>query len=101
MAIRRPLTYVAGQINQLPAGDTLDAPQSGGDVIALLNDEAAPVVIGTIVYPDAAGGFKKARADAAGTKDVIGLVKDASITNGVAGEVQVNGVLDFGTTTAV
>jgi len=41
---------------------------------------------------------KKAKADASGTKDVMGLVQQASITNGVAGMVLVNGVLTATTT---
>lgn len=83
----------AGAIQQLQSTDTLDAPQSGGDVISQTNDESSPIVIGAPVYNDAADGVKKAKADAAGTTGVIGLVRDASITNAVAGIIQTNGVL--------
>lgn len=51
------------------------------------------MVIGTPVYLDAANGIKKAKADASGTRIVIGLVRDVSITNGVAGGVMINGML--------
>jgi hypothetical protein len=86
MALRKPVVVVNGQLQQLQAGDTLDAPQSGGDQIILTNDEASPVVIGAPVYMDAVSGFKKAQANAAGTKNVIGLVaKSPSITNATDG----------------
>ena len=93
MALRKPLVLVNGVKQQLQSGDTLDAPQSGGDVIVQTNDEAGAIVIGTPVYNDANDGVKKAKADASATKDVIGLVRDVSITNGVAGSIQLSGIL--------
>lgn len=93
MALRKPLVLVSGQTQQLQSTDTLDAPQSGGDVVSQTNDEAGAIVIGTPVYNDANDGVKKAKADASGTKDVIGLVRDASITNAVAGAIQTSGIL--------
>lgn len=99
MALRKPIVMVSGQLQQLQAGDTLDAPQAGGDQIILTNDEASPVVIGAPVYNDANDGFKKAQANAAATKNVIGLVAKApSITNATTGPVQTNGVLTATTT---
>lgn len=93
MATRKPLVLVNGLIQQLQAGDSLNVPQSGGDIVSQTNDEAGAIVIGTPVYNDVNDGVKKAKADASGTKDVIGLVYDASITNGVAGNIQVSGVM--------
>lgn len=94
MALRKPLVINAGQIQQLQAGDTLDAPQSGGDQLVLTNDEAGAVVIGFAVYMDANDGFKKAQANAAGTKNVVGLVaKSPSIANGASGPVTTSGLL--------
>ncbi len=94
MSLRKPLVLNAGQIQQLQSGDTLDVTAvGGGDVISLTNDESSPIVICTPVYSDAADGVKKAKADASGTKDVLGLVQQASITNAVAGMIQVNGIL--------
>lgn len=101
MALRKPVVQVGGQFQQLQSGDSLDAPQAGGDVVSLTNDEASPITLGMIVYPDAVNGVKKARSDAVGTRDAIGLVKDASIANGVAGNIQVNGPIDFGATATV
>jgi hypothetical protein len=93
MAARKPLVLVSGQIQQLQSTDSLDAPQSGGDIVLQTNDEAGSVVIGTPVYNDAADGVKKAKADAAGTTKVLGLVRDASITAAASGAIQINGIL--------
>lgn len=93
MALRKPLVINAGQIQQLQSGDTLDAPQGGGDVQVMTNGNAGSVVIGSPVYCSANGTFDKARGNASGTKNVIGLVRTASVANGAAGEVVVSGVL--------
>ena len=93
MSLRKPLVLVSGQIQQLQSADTLSAPQSGGDVVIQTNDEASPIVICTPVYNDADDGVKKAKADAIGTKSAIGLVYDSSISNGVSGAIQVNGIV--------
>lgn len=91
MAIKLPLVLTAGQIQQLQAGDSLD---TRAEQFQLLNDEATPVVIGAPVYADAAGGFKKARANAVATVRVIGLVgQSPSIANGVSGAVTIDGIL--------
>jgi hypothetical protein len=94
MALRKPLVQVSGQPQQLQAGDTLDAPQSGVDVLVQTNDEATPIVIGAPVYNDAADGVKKAQANAAGTKKVLGLVAQApSIAAAATGPIATSGVL--------
>lgn len=98
MALRKPLVVNAGQIQQLQSGDTLDAPQTGGDVIVQTNDEAGAIVIGTPVYNDAADGVKKAQANASSTKDVIGLVGVTTISNGATGPICTAGPLTATTT---
>jgi len=99
MALRKPLVLVGGQMQALQAGDTLDVPAiAGGDVVSQTNDESGAIVIGTPVYNDANDGVKKAKADAAGTVKVLGLVATASITNGTAGNIQLNGILAATTT---
>jgi hypothetical protein len=91
MAIQLPIVLVNGQFQRLQAGDTLDIR---AEAVQYVNDEATPVLICSPVYNDAAGGFKKAQANAAGTKDVIGLVSQApSIANGLAGAVTIDGQL--------
>lgn len=94
MALKKPLVIYSGLPGQIISTDTLDVPGvAAGDVIQQTNDEAGAIVIGAPVYNDVADGVKKAKADASGTKNVIGLVKDTSITNGVAGGIQTTGVL--------
>lgn len=94
MALRKPIVINAGQFQQLQAGDTLDAPQSGGDQIVLTNDEVGAVVIGAPVYIDAVAGFKKAQANAAGTANTRGLVAQSpSIGAAATGPVQTDGAL--------
>ena len=90
MALRKPLVIANGQIEQLQAGDTIDTP----DGVQLTNDEVGAVVIGSAVYIDANDGFKKAKADASGTRLARGLVLTSpSIAAGVAGTVLVDGIL--------
>jgi hypothetical protein len=93
MSLRKPLVIISGQVQNLPAGDTLDAPVSEVDLIALVNGNASALIICTPVYVVSAGTMDKAKADAAGTTDVLGLVKDASIAASATGNVQTDGVL--------
>jgi hypothetical protein len=94
MALKKPLVIYSGLPGQIISTDTLDVPGvAAGDVVQQTNDEAGPIVIGTPVYNDANDGVKKAKGDASGTKDVMGLVKDVSITNAVAGAIQTTGIL--------
>lgn len=93
MALRKPLVMNAGQIQQLQSTDSLDAPQSGGDVVVQTNDEVGAIVIGTPVYNDANDGVKKGKADASSTSGIIGLMRDVSVASAATGAVQTNGVL--------
>jgi hypothetical protein len=73
-------------------------PTSGGDVesVELTNNEADTVVIGTPVYNDAPGGFKRAQADAEATARVLGLLL-ADATSGDDGNVQLSGLITLTT----
>lgn len=94
MALRKPLIIVAGQIQQIQAGDTLDAVISEQEVITLTNDESVDAtVIGMPVYIDAADGCKQAKADAAGTSKPIALCKDVSIAAAQPGSFLTSGIL--------
>lgn len=98
MSVKIPLVIYSGEIAQLQSGDSLNVPITGAVDVVLTNDEATPVVIGAPVYMDAADGFKKAKADAAGTSKVIGLVnKSPSITNATTGEVATMGIITLTT----
>lgn len=93
MAIQKPLVIINGQVQQIPAGDTLAAASSEVDVVAVTNTNAGSIVIGTPVYVSASGSVNKAAAGAAGTTRVLGLVKDASIAAAAFGFVQTDGIL--------
>ena len=98
MALRKPLVMNAGQIEQLQSGDTLDAIVSEVDVVSMTNNNASPIVIGSPVYCDAAGGVDLAQADASGTVEVLGLVADVSIGAAASGSIQTDGILSATTT---
>jgi hypothetical protein len=93
MASRKPLVMVNGQIQQLQAGDTLDAPVTEQEILSLTNGNASPIVICTPVYVSDNDTVDKAKADASGTVKVIGLVNQASISNAVSGSIKTSGVL--------
>lgn len=93
MAARKPLVINGGQIEQLQSGDTLDASVSEVDVISKTNDNGSPIVIGNVVYQKSDGDVDLARANAQGTVQVLGLVRDASIAAAAAGLIQTDGIL--------
>lgn len=89
MALRKPLVLVNGQIEQLQSSDYI----AQNEVPQLTNGNAGAIVIGTPVYASASNTVDKARANAVGTTNVIGLVYDASISNGATGGIQIDGIL--------
>lgn len=93
MALRKPLVIIQGQIQQIPSSDTLDALVSEVDVATPTNGSGSAVAICTAVYISSSSTFNLARANASGTVEVFGLVKDASINNGTTGAVQTDGLL--------
>ena len=94
MAARKPIVVNSGELQQLQAGDTLDAPVTGGDVVSLT--PAATLIAGAIVYISAADACNKAKADASGTSIAFGLAV-AAITSGVAGFIKTDGLLSLTT----
>lgn len=90
MASQKPLVIIAGQIQQLPAGDTLSAASAEVDVVTLT--AGATVVKGCPAYISAAGAFNKANAAAAGTAKVIGFAA-AGISSASSGSIQTDGIL--------
>lgn len=98
MALRKPLVMIDGMTQNLPAGDTLNAPVNEIDILSLTNGSGSSAPIGTAAYVSGADTFQKARANASGTCDVIGLVKDASVANSASGSIQTDGL--FTATTA-
>lgn len=93
MVSRKPLVIVNGQLQQLQAGDTLDAAVSEQEILNLTNGNAAPIVIGAPVYISTNDTVDLAKADASGTTKAIGLVNQASISTSSAGSIKTSGVL--------
>lgn len=94
MTIRIPLVIVAGQVQQLQSGDSINVPTTTTDIRSLTNGESATTVtIGQPVYISAASSFKRAQSNALSTSDLIGLVYDTSIAAAASGNVAVAGVM--------
>jgi len=89
MAQKKPLVLNGGQIEQLQSTDYI----ANNDIPQLTNGNAGSIVIGTPVYASAANTVDKARANAVGTTNVIGLVYDASIASASSGGVLMDGIL--------
>lgn len=90
MAVKKPLVLnTTGQIEQLQSSDSL----SSVELLQLTNGNAGSIVIGAPVYISAADTVDKARANATGTKDVFGLVADATIAAAATGGIQTDGIL--------
>lgn len=96
MANRKPLVDINGTLQELPASDTLDAAVSEVDVVSKVNDEGTDLLPGEPVYAFDANGVKRARANADGTRKVIGFAKAAHVA-GASGSVQTNGVISLST----
>jgi hypothetical protein len=93
MAIKKPLVLGAnGELEQLQAGDNIEAGSSNQSFSAL-NSNAGAISIGQAVYVDGAGSVDLAQADAETTSNAIGLVQDASVASGASGMVITDGVL--------
>jgi hypothetical protein len=101
MAVQKPLVIINGQVQQIPSGDTLSAASSEVDVVSMTNANAGAITVGMPVYVSAAGSVNKASAGAAGTRQVLGLVKDASIAAAGSGFIQTDGILASADWTAV
>lgn len=96
MASRKPIVDVGGELQELPAGDTLSASVSEVDVVGKTNDEATDLIPGEPVYAFDDNGVKRARANADTTSKCIGFAV-AAHTAGASGFVQTNGVLSLST----
>lgn len=95
MAAKKPLVVGSdGFPEELSPSDTLDAATGGKDIVALANSNASAIVIGSPVYKTATSNqVDLARANASGTRRVIGLVADTSIASSASGNIQTDGVL--------
>lgn len=89
MAQKKPLVLNNGQTEQLQPGDYI----GNVDQLQQLNGNAGALVIGTPVYSSANDTVDKAKGDAVGTVNVIGLVADTSIASAASGAIQTEGIL--------
>ena len=71
---------------------------TSGSVIPATNGEASAIAIGKAVYISSGDTVKLANANAAGTKNVVGLVFDTSINSGASGSVAISGSISATTT---
>jgi len=92
MSLRKPLVLASGEIQQLQSGDTLDAIVTETEGQTWTNGDAGNHVIGDVVYLNTADNVKKAKADAAGTKEAIALAT-ATIVNATTGVYKTSGTL--------
>ena len=94
MAARKHLVIVAGQIEQLQSGDSLNASLAEIETLTQTNGEAGALVIGSAVYNDVADSVKRAQSNAAATSEVIGFATAETIATGQPATVQTSGVLE-------
>lgn len=92
MAVQKPLVIINGQVQQIPAGDSLSAAAIEVDVFTKIS-ATTTLVIGTPVYSTSNTAVDKASAAAVGTSKVIGLMQSLTTGVGVSGFVQCDGIL--------
>lgn len=80
-------------VNSTGTGIEWSAP-IGGSPIKMTNDNADPIIIGNAVYVKSNGNVDLARADAAETTGLFGLVATMSIASSASGNIQVDGILE-------
>lgn len=95
MSARKPLVWASdGRPEELPQSDSLDALVSEKDQVSMTNKNAGAITICQPVYAKStAEQVDLARANASGTKNVLGLVADASIAADAVGAIQTDGVI--------
>jgi len=92
MSLKVPLVLTSGQIQQLQAGDSLNASCNEVDVIEMTNANAGAIPICSPVYVSGASEVDLAQADAAATTEILGLAAEQLEISG-SGNIQTDGVL--------
>jgi transcription elongation factor len=92
MALRKPLVLVGGQIQQIQAGDTLNATIAENETQSWTNGDVGSHSLGSVVYLSAADTVKMAKANAASTATPVAIAT-GTITNGAVGAYQSSGTL--------
>ncbi len=94
MAVKKPIVMTNGELEQLQPGDRVQQVV----VFDRQNGNTGNVVMCTPVYASGAGQVDEAQADAASTKNVLGLIADDDVAPSGNGAVQSDGI--FTATTA-
>lgn len=90
MALKKAIVMGSdGRLQQLQSGDTLAGASETGQIN---QTAAAALIAGQAVYTSGNDAVNKAKADASGTKDVLGLAT-AAISSSASGQIQCNGIL--------
>jgi hypothetical protein len=97
MAVKKPLVLTAGRIEQLQAGDTIEAVAAATGT-PVTNKQGTSIVIGQPVYAVGPSQVGLAQADDHNTAHAIGLVLDTSIANNAVGNIVTGGTLVATTT---
>lgn len=93
MVFRRPLVLISGQIQQLPANDSLDAYTRESGMLILANKHTLSLPIGTPVFLSGANECQPARANSSEASQVIGLLRDLTVAVNGTGTIQTDSVL--------
>lgn len=95
MTLKKPTVFdtTTGQLRDIAADETLDVTVSQTNVRNVQNGEAGNIIIGQAVYISGNDAVKKARADAAATTALFGIVYDASIAAAANGVIATDGVM--------
>ncbi len=98
MVARTPLVIIAGQVQQLPAADSLNVARSDYNSRTDVNGEAATaIVIGSPCYAFAVGSVRRAQANALATSRVTGLALPATTVAGANLELVTDGLMTAST----
>lgn len=98
MALKKPVVLATnGDLELLQSGDTLDAVITDQEIISAVNGNAGTINIGEPVYVSDNDEVDLARANASGTKKVIGLVASTTIATTASGNILTDGILTAST----
>ena len=98
MTLREPLVIISGQVQQLPAGDTINGATSAAtNLFEATNNQGSTINVCMAVYVDAADSVKLASANSATLSVFAGLVAGANIGTGNTGNIQFGEVLTANT----
>ena len=99
--LRKPLVLKDGLIQQIQAGEILDADVQEVNLISATNGEVGAITMAQPVYVSASGTVKLAKADALASAHAYALCYEASVPAGNLGYFQVSGQIELADWTAI